>query len=578
MKSQVQQQKPQEVAQPKAEKQASISTILSEYNSPVQKKENKTGLPDNLKSGIENLSGHSMDDVKVHYGSSKPAELQAHAYAQGTNIHVASGQEKHLPHEAWHVVQQKQGRVKPTMQMKGKVNVNDDTRLETEADVMGVRALQMKTASMNNIKVISPVSETIQRKDNYDPEKNKVLDRPDETDAIKTAKIASRKSAKKEVKNKLKKEARKANKGKSKKAQKSAAKDAANTMVDDELKFTAHHKYPWHSIKQDIEYAFTAPDKPATLKALQNLESFSKELFPLNKITFLKSVDDRENSYHLKPDEIDNWIQEVCWVPANIFIGPLSDKRLDDPSKRGENEVALAEGEEFDPEKRKITGMDAHYVKRGLERKMSVRSLGLNSLGKGGLSTTKFETEDNTVAPYVPDEWNSHAKGSVMKEGEVLDRRMYTQANDSYIKDSIYPYHVTSTDKIQSNYDKKQYILQITTSTNVEINRVQYDSRNLASKDSKAKFADFDKIGDDSNKKTWRVIFPTPKGYLVNNVKLYLTNSSNKESNGFDLGINISHETEREAKLRKDNKPSSSAFDDLSDGESMFGGMPGYDN
>lgn len=112
----------------------------------LPKQENKTGLPDNLKSGIENLSGYSMDDVKVHRNSNKPAQLNALAYAQGTDIHLASGQEKHLPHEAWHVVQQKQGRVKPTMQMKGKVNVNDDAGLEKEADVMGSKAqtLQLK--------------------------------------------------------------------------------------------------------------------------------------------------------------------------------------------------------------------------------------------------------------------------------------------------------------------------------------------------------------------------------------------------------------------------------------------------
>ena len=112
----------------------------------VQKKANNTGLPDNLKSGIENLSGHAMDDVKVHYNSNKPAQLNAHAYAQGSEIHLASGQEKHLPHEAWHVVQQKQGRVKPTMQMKGKVNINDDKGLETEADIMGASALQRKSS------------------------------------------------------------------------------------------------------------------------------------------------------------------------------------------------------------------------------------------------------------------------------------------------------------------------------------------------------------------------------------------------------------------------------------------------
>lgn len=111
---------------------------------PIQRAENKTGLPDQLKSGIENLSGYSMDSVKVHYNSDKPAQLQAHAYAQGADIHLAPGQEKHLPHEAWHVVQQKQGRVKPTMQLKGQVNVNDDTALEKEADVMGAKALQMK--------------------------------------------------------------------------------------------------------------------------------------------------------------------------------------------------------------------------------------------------------------------------------------------------------------------------------------------------------------------------------------------------------------------------------------------------
>lgn len=84
----------------------------------IQKKENNTGLPDNLKSGIESLSGMSMDHVKVHYNSSQPAQLNAHAYAQGSEIHVAPGQEQHVPHEAWHVVQQAQGRVKPTMQMK----------------------------------------------------------------------------------------------------------------------------------------------------------------------------------------------------------------------------------------------------------------------------------------------------------------------------------------------------------------------------------------------------------------------------------------------------------------------------
>ena len=103
---------------------------------------NRTGLPDGLKSGIESLSGLSMDGVHVHYNSSQPAQLNALAYAQGRDIHVAPGQESHLPHEAWHLVQQAQGRVKPTMRMKDGVPVNDDMGLEHEADVMGAKALQ----------------------------------------------------------------------------------------------------------------------------------------------------------------------------------------------------------------------------------------------------------------------------------------------------------------------------------------------------------------------------------------------------------------------------------------------------
>lgn len=115
---------------------------------------NNTGLPDGLKTNIESLSGYSMNDVKVHYNSPKPAQMKALAYTQGTDIHVAPGQEKHLGHEAWHVVQQKQGRVQPTTQMKG-VNINDNASLEREADIMGTKATQLK--AINN-------KDTVQKK------------------------------------------------------------------------------------------------------------------------------------------------------------------------------------------------------------------------------------------------------------------------------------------------------------------------------------------------------------------------------------------------------------------------------
>ncbi|GEM_PF-6912629 len=135
--------RPEAIAQRKLQEMVNNHATIQQR---IPKKENNTGLPDNLKTGIEKLSGYSMDDVKVHYNSDKPAQLQAHAYAQGAEIHLASGQEKHLPHEAWHVTQQKQGRVKPTTQLKGNTNINDDPALEKEADVMGSKAMQMESA------------------------------------------------------------------------------------------------------------------------------------------------------------------------------------------------------------------------------------------------------------------------------------------------------------------------------------------------------------------------------------------------------------------------------------------------
>jgi len=64
------------------------------------------------------------------------------------------------------VVQQKQGRVKPTKQMTGKVNVNDSAGLEKEADVMGEKALflspstfpfQAKQIGQSNTEVVQRV-------------------------------------------------------------------------------------------------------------------------------------------------------------------------------------------------------------------------------------------------------------------------------------------------------------------------------------------------------------------------------------------------------------------------------------
>ncbi len=99
----------------------------------------KTGIPAQMKAKFERSSGFSFDDVRVHYNSEKPAQLHAHAYTQGSEVFVAPGQEKHLPHELGHVVQQKSSEVKPTGEVGG-MPLNDDEAMEDGADKLAEEA------------------------------------------------------------------------------------------------------------------------------------------------------------------------------------------------------------------------------------------------------------------------------------------------------------------------------------------------------------------------------------------------------------------------------------------------------
>lgn len=119
-----------------------LQRVGPEEEEPMQGKAGEGGLPAGLRSGVEAMSGMDLSDVQVHRDSDRPAQVNALAYAQGNEVHLGPGQEQHLPHEAWHVVQQRQGRVKPTMQMAGTA-INDDAALESEADQMGAQALKL---------------------------------------------------------------------------------------------------------------------------------------------------------------------------------------------------------------------------------------------------------------------------------------------------------------------------------------------------------------------------------------------------------------------------------------------------
>lgn len=120
------------------------SSVQTPTQIPAAKKQlqnenmNQTGIPIQMKNHYETISGCSLDDVKVHYNSDKPVQLKALAYAQGNQIFMGQGQEKHLGHEIAHVIQQKQGRVTPTKYEAG-IPVNTDKQLEQEADSIGMQ-------------------------------------------------------------------------------------------------------------------------------------------------------------------------------------------------------------------------------------------------------------------------------------------------------------------------------------------------------------------------------------------------------------------------------------------------------
>lgn len=119
-------------------------SINNNFGMPVQNKKNKTGIPDEVKAKMETHLNTDLSSVRVHAESSKVNEVGALAYTQGNDVHFAPGQyrpdtaqgKQLLGHELAHVVQQRQGRVAPTGEVGG-MPLNEDPKLEEEADVMG---------------------------------------------------------------------------------------------------------------------------------------------------------------------------------------------------------------------------------------------------------------------------------------------------------------------------------------------------------------------------------------------------------------------------------------------------------
>lgn len=102
-------------------------------------------LPEPWKTRAETVSKLNLDDVRIYYDSAKPSEYGALAYARKNEIHMGPGTAERVPHELWHIVQQRQGRVAAH---GSNPPANEDRVLEQEADAFEKGLLRPETMSV----------------------------------------------------------------------------------------------------------------------------------------------------------------------------------------------------------------------------------------------------------------------------------------------------------------------------------------------------------------------------------------------------------------------------------------------
>ena len=116
-------------------------------------------LPADLATSMGAAFGADFGDVQLHRGSSAATQMGARAFASGSDIHLAPGQDitgqagrELLGHELTHVVQQRAGRV--STQAKG--GLNRDSSLEAEADVLGAKAARGEKVQVSGKAAAAP--------------------------------------------------------------------------------------------------------------------------------------------------------------------------------------------------------------------------------------------------------------------------------------------------------------------------------------------------------------------------------------------------------------------------------------
>ena len=106
-----------------------------------------TGLPPAVQAKMEGHFGQDLSHLQVKTNSQEATQLQAKAFARGSEVHFAPGQyqphtqegQKLIGHEVAHTVQQQRGEVSPTAEVEGKA-LNNSPALEARAEQEGAKA------------------------------------------------------------------------------------------------------------------------------------------------------------------------------------------------------------------------------------------------------------------------------------------------------------------------------------------------------------------------------------------------------------------------------------------------------
>lgn len=265
-------------------------------NSPLRSEsrsgrhENRTGIPMELKERMEQSTGVSLDYVRVNYNSSRPARLGALAYTMGNQVEIGPGQERHLPHELGHVIQQKLGIVRANARYPNGIPLNTDVRLERQADEIG---------SGKRITIIQRMSQdAVQRCGN----KNMIQLRIDDVKIV-----ADRCGV-------------------------DPTFDANAVNQDAEL--TCHHVIPAEILEQFFNFC----EKILNSYTQSNFRQYKKvkkgyEQWKATAVKSAKVLINRRQFPFGNNGNDSNEVSSACqWMAGNIFIGPDAKYRVDDQS------------------------------------------------------------------------------------------------------------------------------------------------------------------------------------------------------------------------------------------------------